>query len=95
MSKPTPVDEAKDKIRVDNIKAEQNNIFLSTGKYKVSDKLKANEKHKDRDVDVVAYEGVQGVGYELITRITKDSERWEKRENFGPETYRSKDWVLI
>jgi len=44
-------------------------------------------------VDV--YEGPKGWGYVITTSFIDGDVLWEKSENFGPETHKDHDWIML
>jgi len=44
-------------------------------------------------VDV--YEGPKGWGYVITTSFIDGEVLWEKSENFGPETHKDHDWIML
>lgn len=57
------------------------------------------EEHKPDAAVVTAwvgdYLGPDGVGYLIYGEVTDGGERWQRRINAGPETYRTQAWTLM
>lgn len=47
------------------------------------------------DTEIDEYQGPLGVGYVLFEYITKDSNQYCRKTNYGPETWFSSDWILL
>lgn len=49
----------------------------------------------DVALEVHTYDGPNGKGYIIFGECIIDGEVWRRAINFGPETYRDSDWIVI